>query len=457
MVVQSGMQQTLINIPHEIAGLPLFGFGWALICWAIFGGIWLTRFYMQSAQRKQDGVGHPLVPIIVIGLIIALVIPFIEPQDSEGPTGVQIRGYGFFVLLGVSGGILIASIQARRQGVHPDVVFTMTLFLFLGGVLGGRLWYVLQKWGEFAVVDRNGVVAWTETLSKILKFTEGGLVVYGAFVGGLIGCSVFLLRRKLPKLATLDLIAPALALGMFFGRLGCFMNGCCYGGLCTDDLWGVQFPAGSPPYMRHLDQGLLFADPLRERGIEADFDLRFGFTWNGAVTSIEPNSVGALSGLSRGDKITIDMRLLDGALGEYFKKQLIGETAFLIKGKDGVVDSVTVGEMPARSLKVYPAQIYSSINGGLLCLLLWAYFPYRKRDGQVLALVFILYPISRFLLEWVRSDELGQLGTQLTISQFFSILTIMFGLGLWTFTHIRKQPLAYPSRESLELASASNP
>ena len=113
------MQQTLITLPHEIAGLSIFGFGWVLICWAIFGGVWLTRFYMQSAQRKQEGVGHPLVPILVIGMIIAFIIPFIEPQDSEGPTGIQIRGYGFFVLLGVAGGILIASIQARRQGVHP--------------------------------------------------------------------------------------------------------------------------------------------------------------------------------------------------------------------------------------------------------------------------------------------------------------------------------------------------
>ena len=137
------MQQTLINLPHEIAVLSIFGFRWVLICWAIFGGVWLTRFYKQSAQRKQEGVGHPLVPILVIGMIIAFIIPFIEPQDSEGPTGIQIRGYGFFVLLGVAGGILIASIQARRQGVHPDVVFTMTLFLFLGGVLGGRIWYVI--------------------------------------------------------------------------------------------------------------------------------------------------------------------------------------------------------------------------------------------------------------------------------------------------------------------------
>ncbi|MBA61733.1 MAG: hypothetical protein CMJ76_05140 [Planctomycetaceae bacterium] len=451
------MQQTLINIPHELGPLPLFGFGWALICWAIFGGVWLTRFYMQSAKQKLEGVGQPLMPILVIGLIIAFVIPFIEPQDSEGPTGVQIRGYGFFVLLGVSSGILIASIQSRRQGVHPDVVFTMTLFLFLGGVLGGRIWYVAQKWNDFAV-QQNGIISWGDTLPKILKFTEGGLVVYGAFVGGLIGCSFFLIRRKLPKLATLDLIAPALALGMFCGRLGCFMNGCCYGGVCDDNLWGVQFPAASPPYMRHLDQGLLFEQALQKKdlGLTAVFEHRNQDRWKGMVTSVQPDSISQDAGLEVGDKINIEMTLLNGAFNEYFEKQLFEETAFFLKGKNGLIENITVEDMPRRSLNVYPAQIYSSINGGLLCLLLWAYFPYRKRDGQILALIFILYPISRFLLEWVRSDELGQLGTQLTISQLFSVLTMLFGIGLWAYTHIKKRPLAYPTRKSLELAKASN-
>ena len=51
------MQQTLIDIPHEIAGLPLFGSGWALIFWAIFGGVWLTRFYMQSMTESNKAWG----------------------------------------------------------------------------------------------------------------------------------------------------------------------------------------------------------------------------------------------------------------------------------------------------------------------------------------------------------------------------------------------------------------
>ena len=54
------------------------------------------------------------------------------------------------------------------------------------------------------------------------------------------------------------------------------------------------------------------------------------------------------------------------------------------------------------------------------------------------------------------ADELGQLGTQLTISQLFSVLTMLFGIGLWAYTSIRKQPLAYPSKHSLELAEASD-
>ena len=90
------MQQTLITLPHEIAGLSIFGFGWVLICWAIFGGVWLTHFYMQSAQRKEEGVGHPLVPILIIGVIIAFIIPFTLSAAPGLVAGVSILLISFF-------------------------------------------------------------------------------------------------------------------------------------------------------------------------------------------------------------------------------------------------------------------------------------------------------------------------------------------------------------------------
>lgn len=74
-----------------------------------------------------------------------------------------------------------------------------------------------------------------------------------------------------------------------------------------------------------------------------------------------------------------------------------------------------------RSLPLHPTQIYDSINGLLLTLLTLTYYPYRRRTGEVLALGWLAYPVSRFVVELLRGDELGQFGTSLTISQWVSV------------------------------------
>jgi len=93
--------------------------------------------------------------------------------------------------------------------------------------------------------------------------------------------------------------------------------------------------------------------------------------------------------------------------------------------------------IPPRSLPVHPTQIYSSINAFLLCLLLLAYEPFSRRDGELFALVLSLYPIARFLLEMIRTDE-SPVFAGLTISQNISLLLLICGAGLWLY--ILRQP-----------------
>lgn len=81
-------------------------------------------------------------------------------------------------------------------------------------------------------------------------------------------------------------------------------------------------------------------------------------------------------------------------------------------------------------MPLHPTQIYSAINGFLLAFVTYAYYPFRRRVGGVFAVALILYPITRFLIEFVRADELGQLGTGLTISQLLCIGLLCGGLGL---------------------------
>ena len=75
---------------------------------------------------------------------------------------------------------------------------------------------------------------------------------------------------------------------------------------------------------------------------------------------------------------------------------------------------------------------------GLLCLLLWSFYPFRRCDGQVMALLLTLYPIGRFLEEMIRDDEAGKFGTPLTISQIISIVVFVIALAFWAY--LRRQP-----------------
>ena len=97
-----------------------------------------------------------------------------------------------------------------------------------------------------------------------------------------------------------------------------------------------------------------------------------------------------------------------------------------------------------RSRPVHPTQIYSSINAALICLLMLAIYPYRTRDGQVIALMLTIYPITRFLLEIIRTDESAVFGSGMSISQNVSVLLILGIVGLWAYVLRNRQPLAFP-------------
>jgi phosphatidylglycerol:prolipoprotein diacylglycerol transferase len=107
-------------------------------------------------------------------------------------------------------------------------------------------------------------------------------------------------------------------------------------------------------------------------------------------------------------------------------------------GKFGDPAVLDLSELPPRSLPVHPTQLYSAIDAGLLCWFLWSYYPYRRRDGEVAALMLTLHPISRFLLEVIRVDESAVFGTGFSISQNISIL--FFVLTLFGWFWLLRQP-----------------
>lgn len=128
-------------------------------------------------------------------------------------------------------GTLVAIKLARKVEFDTDLILDLAIYLVIGGVVGARLFYVLvyeparylqQPWQIFAL--------W-----------NGGMVYYGALIGGFITGTWFVVRKKLPFWVLADVVAPPLALGYGIVRIGCFLNGCCYG-KPTSSFIGVLFP-----------------------------------------------------------------------------------------------------------------------------------------------------------------------------------------------------------------------
>lgn len=204
------------------------------------------------------------------------------------------------------------------------------------------------------------------------------------------------------------------------------LNGCCFGGAC-DLPWAVHFPQGSPPYFHEVEAGEMFVQGLKVVGKPEDLP---------AITAVEPSSLAEAQGLKAGDKLqAVNGRKVDTV--EDAQLRLLGASRsgdpieITTEGKPAVRYALT--PLPAWSGPIHPTQIYQSIDALILCLFLLAYAPFRRRDGELLALLLTLYPINRFLMEFIRTDEPGMWRTHLTIGQVSSLLLLATAVGLWLY------------------------
>ena len=130
-------------------------------------------------------------------------------------------------------GLWTASRRAMKSGMAPEHVVDLGPWLIGGAIVGARIFYVVTYWRE-AFADGP----WTE----IFMIQRGGLVFYGGLVGAVITGFCYTRWRGMPFWATGDIMAPGIALGHMFGRLGCFLNGCCYGSPSSLP-WAISYPA----------------------------------------------------------------------------------------------------------------------------------------------------------------------------------------------------------------------
>jgi len=131
--------------------------------------------------------------------------------------------------LGFLSAIFVAGQEARRQGISQGQFFDLCFYLILAALVGSRLLYVLLELRTFAAHPL-----------KIFALWEGGLVFHGGVILALIVAFFYIRRHRMPWRLTLDALAVGLPLGQFFGRVGCFMAGCCWGSP-ADLPWAVVF------------------------------------------------------------------------------------------------------------------------------------------------------------------------------------------------------------------------
>ena len=138
------------------------------------------------------------------------------------------------IALGFLAGLWTATRRARRVNVHAEIISDITFCLMLGAIIGARAVHVLTYWqAEFA----------GKPVVEIFAIWNGGLVFYGGLVGATITGTAYLLWKKLPVWKMIDVLAPSIPLGSVFGRIGCLLNGCCFGRIC-DLPWAIHYPSG---------------------------------------------------------------------------------------------------------------------------------------------------------------------------------------------------------------------
>jgi len=343
------------------------------------------------------------------------------------PDSLPIYGFGFMLVLAFIICPWLANRRAEKEGIAKERIQDLAIWIFVGGIICARITFMIQY-------DRPP--------TEFFNIWQGGLVFYGSAIGGVIGyigAYYFVLRKyNISSWKMADIVAPSVAIGLCLGRVGCLLNGCCFGNVATCDYCPkIPFPLSAPSRFDLVKHGLQTAA---------------GFTINGD----RPVTVGAVAedspaylvgGLRPGDQI-IKIRDFnkmgdDQMIEKYFDPDPEDLRSFwncLVpewpRGKPDLALTVERGgkaiDLPAFTpwtLKLHPTQIYESISMLLLFFLLTAYYPFRRREGEVMVVFMVGYAIHRFLNEMLRNDT-DPVAFGMTLSQNGSILFLVVALIL---------------------------
>ncbi len=340
-----------------------------------------------------------------------------HPELFEVPLsgGLTVKSYGLMMVIGFLVAVSIIRRLSRKFTPDPLLITNAALYSLIAGVVGARIFYVVHYWRQFS----------GEPL-KVFAIWEGGLELLGGVLLAITVILVYLWRNKLPIRRYLDVLAIGLFAALAFGRIGCFLNGCCYG-KPTDAAWGVRFPYGSYAYRSQVS-----SDLGRNRA-EPHLKLPPSFFEYGQQDGLKP-------------------------FGELSDEQ-----------------KLQVTEGPYRCLAVHPTQLYSSGTAAVCCLLLYLFWKRYNREeaaknargllakpGCTFAMLFLVYPPIRFGMEFLRDDNPFEYGWWAlykggTVSQNIAIWMFATGVVLTALFSLIRADAVPAGVKQTSCASAKQP
>jgi len=323
-----------------------------------------------------------------------------RPELFEIPfLHLTVKSYGMMMVIGFLAAVAVIRYLSRHFTEDPQHITNAALYSLIAGVIGARVFFVIHYSEEF----RNDLVG-------LFAIWNGGLELIGGVLAAIAVILFYIRYHKQPMRHYLDVLAVGLMVALIFGRIGCLLNGCCYG-KPTELPWGIQFPYGSLAYRSQVRPDLDRDRPQPHLDLPREY---FGY---------------------------VDEQ------GDYVNE--LKPWQFLTRKQQE-----QVLEGPHQCLPVQPTQLYSSGGAAVLAVILYGVwrrsqraeragsYPVLTKPGSTFSLMFILYGTMRFLIEWLRDDNPYEID-HLTISQLLSVGLIALGVVL-VACYARSRPEQLP-------------
>jgi len=298
-----------------------------------------------------------------------------------------VQSYGLMMVIAFLVAVSLIRRLSRDITPNPQYITNAALYSLIAGVVGARLFYVIHHFNQYQGRPLSVFAIW-----------KGGLELLGGVLLAIAVIVFYSRHHKLPVRRYLDILAISLMLALAFGRIGCFLNGCCFG-KPTNLPWAIRFPYGSDAYRSQV-----YPNPERNRP--------------------QPQ-----------------LKLPEEFFGYYYED---GKRFYDLKPYQDLTpeQKYMVDKGPYRCLPVHPTQLYSSVKGAVLALILYLFWRRSQKadnsknhkklfskPGCTFGLMFIIYGISRFFMEFIRDDNPFEFDG-LTISQNIGIAMVVLGVLL---------------------------